>query len=105
MPLTAQRRSQPRRTSPPCYPVASPREANWYGLRKDIDLTFLIDREVIQVAIGVYQVQFHFDQDVCISVQSSFTYSDSQQEWTWSEKGEPARASDPQYFLYPELLA
>jgi hypothetical protein len=41
-----------------------------YGLPKDIDLTFLIDREVTQVAIGVYQVQFHFDQDVCISVES-----------------------------------
>ncbi len=76
-----------------------------YGLRKDIDLTFLIDREVIQVAIGVYQVQFHFDQDVCISFLCSFSFSDSQQEWTWREKSEPARASDPQYFLYPGLLA
>jgi Family of unknown function (DUF6188) len=56
-----------------------------YGLRKNIDLTFLIGREVSQVAIGVYQVQFHFDQDVCISVESSFTYSDSQQEWTWRQ--------------------
>jgi hypothetical protein len=74
-----------RATKPPCYPLDSPREANVYGLPKDIDLTFLIGREVTQVAIGVYQVQFHFDEDVCISVESSFTYSDSQQEWTWRE--------------------
>jgi len=35
-----------------------------YGLKKDIDLSFLTGRELIQLAIGVYQVQFGFDEDV-----------------------------------------
>jgi Family of unknown function (DUF6188) len=61
-----------------------------YGLRKDIDLSFLAGREVGQVAIGVYQVQFGFDEDVVISVQSQFVYFDGQQEWIW--KPEPGAA-------------
>jgi hypothetical protein len=54
-----------------------------YGLRKDIDLGFLRDREVIQVAIGVYQIQFGFDEDVRISVEGQFAYFDGQEEWVW----------------------
>jgi hypothetical protein len=56
-----------------------------YGLRKGIDLTFLTGREVTQVAVGVFQVQFHFDEDVSISVESQFTYFDGQREWTWEQ--------------------
>ena len=37
-----------------------------YGLRKEIDLSFLTERELIQVAIGSFQVQFHFDEDVAV---------------------------------------
>jgi hypothetical protein len=58
-----------------------------YGLSKDIDLRFLDGREVEQVAIGVYQIQFGFDEDVRISVEGQFAYFDGQQEWTW--KPEP----------------
>ena len=47
-----------------------------YGLKKDIDLSFLNGREVIQVAIGIHQVQFGFDEDVRISVEGGFCYSD-----------------------------
>lgn len=54
-----------------------------YGLSKDIDLSFLNGRELVQVAIGVYQVQFGFDEDVRISVESYFGYSDGQGEWIW----------------------
>jgi hypothetical protein len=35
-----------------------------YGLKTEIDLSFLTGRELIQLAIGVYQVQFGFDQEV-----------------------------------------
>ncbi len=54
-----------------------------YGLKKEIDLSFLAGRELIQLAIGVYQVQFGFDEDVRISVESEFRYFDGQAEWIW----------------------
>jgi hypothetical protein len=61
-----------------------------HGLKKDIDLSFLNAREVIQVAIGVYQIQFGFDEDVIIYVESRFNYFDGQEEWLW--KPEPGAA-------------
>jgi hypothetical protein len=55
-----------------------------YGLSKDLDLNFLNGREVIQVAIGVYQIQFGFDEDVRISVEGQFSYFDGHDEWVWT---------------------
>src|ERR1700761_9205259 len=57
-----------------------------YGLGKEIDLRFLTGREVIQIAIGSFQVQFHFDGDVVISVEAEFRYFDGQDEWTWRQE-------------------
>jgi hypothetical protein len=37
-----------------------------------IDLSFLIGREAIQIAIGQFQVIFNFDESVSISVESEF---------------------------------
>jgi len=54
-----------------------------HGLRNDIDLSFLNARELIQVAIGVYQIQFGFDEEVVIYVESQFSYFDGQDEWIW----------------------
>jgi Family of unknown function (DUF6188) len=45
-----------------------------YGLDMTIDLSFLIGREAIQIAIGQYQVIFAFDEDVRISVESEFRH-------------------------------
>ena len=65
-----------------------------YGLTNDIDLSFLTGREVQQVAIGVYQVQFGFDEDVTIAVESEFHYFDGQREWVWKpEPGGPQIAA------------
>jgi hypothetical protein len=47
-----------------------------YGLNKNIDLKFLNGRECVQIAIGVYQIQFGFDEDVRISVEGEFRYFD-----------------------------
>jgi hypothetical protein len=58
-----------------------------YGLSKDIDLRFLNQRQVEQVAVGVYQVIFGLDEGVRISVEGQFRYFDGQAEWTW--KPEP----------------
>jgi Family of unknown function (DUF6188) len=57
-----------------------------YGLRKEIDLSFLTGRELIQVAIGSFQVQFHFDEDVTVSVEAEFRYFDGQDEWVWQQE-------------------
>ncbi|HEY4951680.1 MAG TPA: DUF6188 family protein [Candidatus Acidoferrales bacterium] len=55
-----------------------------YGLKKDIDLSFLSGRELIQVAIGLYQTLFRFDDDLAISVEGEFIYFDGQSQWIWS---------------------
>ncbi len=54
-----------------------------YGLNPSIDLSFLNGREVIQVAIGLFQVQFAFDEDVRISVEGVFSYFDGATELSW----------------------
>ena len=61
-----------------------------YGLKKGIELNFLNARELVQVALGTYQIQFGFDEDVIIYVESQFNYFDGQDEWTW--KPEPGAA-------------
>jgi Family of unknown function (DUF6188) len=61
----------------------SARGPNVYGLSGDIDLSFLRDRELEHVTIGVYQVWFGFDKDVTISVESQFRFFDGQREWVW----------------------
>ena len=61
-----------------------------YGLKKEIDLSFLNGRELGQVAIGVYQIIFGFDEDVAISVEGEFRYFDGQATWIW--KSEPQAA-------------
>ncbi|HZS42071.1 MAG TPA: hypothetical protein VFF06_34820 [Polyangia bacterium] len=38
-----------------------------YGLSANEKLDFLVDRKLIQVCIGEYQVQLHFDDDVSVS--------------------------------------
>jgi hypothetical protein len=61
-----------------------------YGLSRDIELTFLNRREVIQVAIGLYQIIFGFDDNVTISVRAQFNYFDGNSELIW--KPEPGSA-------------
>src|SRR6266704_2806431 len=61
-----------------------------YGLKKEIDLSFLNGRELIQVAIGLYPTSFRFDEDVAISVEAEFSYFNGQAEWIW--KPEPGAA-------------
>ncbi len=58
-----------------------------YGLKEEIDLSFLNGREVIQIAMGVYQTQLGFDEDVTISVGGEFTYFGGQGDSIW--KPEP----------------
>jgi hypothetical protein len=57
-----------------------------HGLKKEIDLSFLTGRELTQIAIGRFQVQFHFDENVAVSVEAEFRYFDGEQEWTWRQE-------------------
>jgi hypothetical protein len=54
-----------------------------HGLKKEIDLSFFNGRELIQVAIGLYQTIFTFDEDLVISVEGEFNYFDGLDEWIW----------------------
>ena len=53
-----------------------------YGLPDSIDFSFMIGRELIQIAIGVYQVIFGFNEGVRISVEAQFEYTTKE---TWVE--------------------
>ncbi len=63
-----------------------------YGLNKNIDLSFLIDRQLEQVAIGLYQVQLRFDQDASISLECQFDHI-SNGESLITSKNLPSSAS------------
>lgn len=54
-----------------------------YGLKRDIDLSFLHGLELIQVCISPYQIIFAFNGDVTISVEGHFSYFDGRGESTW----------------------
>jgi hypothetical protein len=54
-----------------------------YGLRQNLDLSFLNGRRVEQVAIGSHQIIFGFDGDVRISAYSQFRYFDGREACVW----------------------
>lgn len=41
-----------------------------YGLPADINLEFLVGRELIQVAVGLHEIVLVFDDNVSISIES-----------------------------------
>ena len=55
-----------------------------YGLKEDIDLSFLNGRELTQVAVGSFDVLFNFDEDASISVIGQFKYFDDERECDWT---------------------
>jgi hypothetical protein len=48
-----------------------------YGVPKDLDLAFLHNAELIQVCLGLHQLQFHFHPIGSISVQSGWELLDA----------------------------
>jgi hypothetical protein len=54
-----------------------------WPLKAETDLSFLIGRELIQVVIGSYQVQFRFDDDVAVSVEDNFAYLRPEKKDSW----------------------
>jgi hypothetical protein len=47
-----------------------------YGLPHNVDLSFLKETELIQICVGLYQIQFRFDKNIQIFTTSNFTYVD-----------------------------
>jgi hypothetical protein len=43
-----------------------------YGLNKDVDVSFLLNRELIQLCIGLYQAILRFDDAVDITLDCEF---------------------------------
>ena len=54
-----------------------------YGLARDIDVTFLNERQLQQVSIGRFQVIFSFDEEVSISVEGHFRYVSDSETRDW----------------------
>jgi hypothetical protein len=48
------------------------------------DVTFLVDRVLLQIAIGKYQIIFNFDQNISISVESDLEYRHRSEIAHWS---------------------
>jgi hypothetical protein len=48
------------------------------GIPADLDLTFLRDAELIQVCLGMWQVQFHFEPFASIAVEGDWELADEE---------------------------
>lgn len=46
-----------------------------YGLKKDIDLSFFLGSELIQVCIGLHQLILNFSGDISIALECEFSHS------------------------------
>ena len=64
-----------------------------YGLQSSTDLTFLVGRKLEQLRLGEFDVQFSFDLDITISVQSRINYI-SEQESTLISAEHPYQTKD-----------
>jgi hypothetical protein len=54
-----------------------------YGLDTDVDLSFLRNREVIQVAVGLHQIVFAFDGEINVSVEGKCELRSSSRSTVW----------------------
>ncbi len=66
-----------------------------YGLNPDVDLSFFIGKELMQIAVGPYDVQFHFHESVSLSVQSHIEHISEgvEAEWDGDENNPLSAAS------------
>ena len=42
-----------------------------YGLSDDVNLSFLVGRELQQICVGLYQVQLNFDENTWVHMESA----------------------------------
>lgn len=60
-----------------------------YGLPRDIDLSFFCEKELIQVSVGLYDVQLHFHDSVSLSVQSRIEHTSKGILTFWEQEETP----------------
>jgi hypothetical protein len=65
-----------------------------YGIPASLDLSFLTNKELIQVAVGQFQVQFHFMENIAINVENMFVYHSADGMTIW-RPNELAAAAAP----------
>ncbi|OQW61006.1 MAG: hypothetical protein BVN28_08200 [Nitrospira sp. ST-bin4] len=65
-----------------------------YGLKPNVDLRFFVGKELIQVAVGPADVQFHFHERVSLSVQSRIEHISEGVETEWDgDENKPLAAA------------
>lgn len=64
-----------------------------YGLEEATDMSFLRGRELIQIAVGLYQVIFAFDEQVTISVEGSYELHNEASISIWTPGATQAAAA------------
>jgi hypothetical protein len=60
-----------------------------YGLPQDIDLSFFSGKELIQVAIGLFNVQLHFEGSVSVSVEHRIEHTSEESTLFWEQEVTP----------------
>ena len=53
-----------------------------HGLQKETDLAFFIEKELLQVCVGLYQVILNFSDEVDIKIESLFNHKNSNESLT-----------------------
>lgn len=67
-----------------------------YGIPEGLDLTFLHGRELVQVCLGLHQVQFHFRPDATLAVEGAWELFDAAGHEL--DRNEPRSRSKPFQF-------
>jgi len=57
-----------------------------YGLNKNSDLSFLIERQLRQILVGLHQVQLYFEDDISIYMECQFDHVSNGKSKVLSEK-------------------
>jgi hypothetical protein len=74
-----------------------------YGLPKDADLTFMVNRELLQVCVGSNEAILHFDDDLSITIMTTVRHEVSGRPTAVYEDS-PASAAALVRFLGCRLL-
>lgn len=51
-----------------------------YTLEKNLDFTFMLEKELIQICVGSYQVLLHFSEDLTITIESNYRLITSEED-------------------------
>jgi Family of unknown function (DUF6188) len=75
-----------------------------YGLDKSEDLSFMIGKDLEQVAVGSYQVILNFRQDLSISIESSCQLIDKSETTTHMSSEDPEKTKNLVCLLGKQII-